>query len=36
MDYMEDTGKLLEGNMEKPGTREGQRGTGDIGYKRGQ
>ena len=35
MDYMEDTGKYWRGNMEKPGAREGQESTGDIGYKRG-
>ena len=35
MDYMEDTGKYWWGNMEKPGAREGQEGTGDIWYKRG-
>ena len=32
---MEDTGKYRSGNMEKPGAREGQKGTGDMGYKRG-
>ena len=36
MDYIEDTGKYRRGNMEKPGAREGQESTGDIGYKRGQ
>ena len=30
MDYMEDTGKLLEGNMEKPATREGTEGYGQY------
>ena len=35
MDYMDDTGKYRRGNMEKPGAREGQEGTGDMGYKRG-
>ena len=35
MDYMEDTGKYRRRNMEKPGAREGQESTGDIGYKRG-
>lgn len=32
---MEDTGKYRRGNMEKPGAREGQESTGDIGDKRG-
>ena len=31
MDYMEDTGKYRRGNMEKPGAREEQEGTGDMG-----
>ena len=35
MGYMEDTGKYRRGNMGKPGAREGQEGTGDIGNKRG-
>ena len=34
MGYMEDTGKYRRGNMEKPGAREGQEGTRDIGKKR--
>ena len=32
---MEDTGKYRRGNMGKPGAREGQESTGDIGNKRG-
>ena len=35
MDYIGDTGKFWRENKEKPGAREGQEGTGDIGYKRG-
>ena len=35
MDYMEDTGKYRRGSIEKPVAKEGQEGTGDMGYKRG-
>ena len=35
MDYMEDTGKYRRGSIEKPVAKEGQEGTGDMGYKWG-
>ena len=34
MNFLEDTGKYYRRNMEKPGSREGQKGTGDMGNKR--
>ena len=35
MDYLENKGRYWWGNMQKPGAREGQEGTGDIGNNRG-